>query len=133
MILNTMPIDGPHQKLVGRWEVIYAEICGEAEAMTRRVIESFDGKQHWWTIPGNLESYRFQYRIDALQTPMHIDIFDDEGALQGIFKFDGENLVLCFADDESQPRPAFHFDQHTRSESKNRPPRIDDGLRTRIG
>src|SRR4029078_11659595 len=57
--------------------------------------------------PATAEARKTAFRIDPSETPRRIDVISrDDRILRGIYRFDGDQLVICQQSKPEEPRPA---------------------------
>lgn len=94
--------------LAGSWEVVSMLIDGEANQIGEAILTCKDGS---YTLKiGDRQIEAGKYKLDAKADPKTIDLEitegDDRGKKQvGIWKFEKEQLVLCFAFPAADKRP----------------------------
>ena len=95
----------------GTWQVVKLEQAGED--LTDVVKEQsptmkFDGKKYTFTLGEAVEKGEFKLDPKAKTPTIDYDILEGEqkGKKQvGIYKFDGETLILCLAQEGAEARP----------------------------
>jgi uncharacterized protein (TIGR03067 family) len=96
----------PSSPLEGRWTIVREESSGTDL--------STDMTGKWWEFKGAMRFHKFdrkddpakcEYRIDATQTPPHIDLVSSGKVLNhGIYELKGDELTVCFSM-PPEPRP----------------------------
>jgi uncharacterized protein (TIGR03067 family) len=97
-----------HDPLAGSWEVVSMLIDGESNQISETVLTCEDGS--YMLKVGDRQIEAGKYKLDAKAEPKTIDLEitegDDRGKRQfGIWKFEKEELVLCFAFPAADQRP----------------------------
>ena len=100
-----------HEMLAGSWQ--FLSINDKGEKLGPRLVETRFARDGILTIadrqmtianPVTGEERTASYRIDPSKSPRRIDLITrDDRMLRGIYKFEGDNLVLCL-----QPERAEH-------------------------
>jgi uncharacterized protein (TIGR03067 family) len=106
-------IEAAHEMLAGDW--VIRSIVDDGQTLGPELIRAKfaqSGRIHVGTrtatriIPGTGERRVTAIRVDPTQHPAEIDIttrFDE--VLKGIYKFNGDRLILCLAKSEEDPKP----------------------------
>ncbi|QEH33345.1 hypothetical protein OJF2_18460 [Aquisphaera giovannonii] len=102
-----------HQMLAGTWKILAVTDNGDSfgpEIVRRKIAR--DGTlrvtdrlvSH--VNPETGETRTVAFTIDPSKFPRRIDLItDDDRTLPGIYKFEDDNLVVCYASREGRPRP----------------------------
>jgi uncharacterized protein (TIGR03067 family) len=106
-------LERAHRLLAGTWDVLMMVDDGEtlshdlirsklAEGARIRVVDrSFEIVN-----PATGEARTMAFRIDPSQTPRRIDVISrDDRILRGIYRFEGDQLVICHQSKPEEPRP----------------------------
>jgi uncharacterized protein (TIGR03067 family) len=101
--------DQPSDKdrLQGTWVADSAEFAGRPLSAdhAKKTILVFAGGQIRFTMPdGKIE--RGIFKLDSAVTPKEIDVIDEteQKGLLGIYRFDGDQLVVCMGQDRVRPK-----------------------------
>ncbi len=102
------------QKFQGQWEVV--ELVEDGKVIPKEAIREWlpSGGQFEiaenaiiFVSPHDGKKQVKLFSLDLTRSPKGIDLFTrDEKDVLGIYRFDGESLVICFSDPEESTRPA---------------------------
>jgi uncharacterized protein (TIGR03067 family) len=102
-----------HEMLAGSWQ--FVSISDRGENLGPKLVESrfardgvvvFANRKLTIVNPVTGETRAATYRIDPAKTPRRIDMITrDDRILRGIYKFEGDGLVLCLQPDDSKSLP----------------------------
>lgn len=106
-------IRSAHEMLSGKWQVLSVVDNGDQigpQLIRRKIIKNGQFRISQRVIthvnPETGETRTTGYVINPRKSPRHIDLITpDERTLKGIYKFEGDGLVVCYANRESEPRP----------------------------
>jgi uncharacterized protein (TIGR03067 family) len=103
-----------HDLLTGEWDILSIVDDGEtlgSELIRRRIAE--DGRMRFaqrsmtMVSPNGEQTRAMSFRIDPASIPSRIDFFTTfDSLLKGIYRFEGDTLVICMAKVEGDPRPS---------------------------
>ena len=103
-----------HEMLAGSWQ--FLSINDKGEKLGPKLVETRFARDGILTVadrrltianPVTGEERSATYRIDPSKSPRRIDLFTrDDRILRGIYKFEGDNLVICLQPDENGNVPA---------------------------
>nr|AUN35850.1 hypothetical protein [uncultured bacterium] len=106
-------VDPELKQFQGRWEVV--ELVEDGKVIPREAIREWlpSGGQFeisenaiLFTSPDDGKKHAKVFSLDATQYPRGIDLSTrDKKDGHGIYRFDGEQLIICFADPEESQRP----------------------------
>ena len=99
--------DKPAKKLDGKWDVTYMEIGGKEQKGGGSMVWEFDGEKASST--SGSDTVRFGIKRDDTADPKRVNLHRPEGdkglVMRGIYKFDGDMLILCVATSpDDQPK-----------------------------
>jgi uncharacterized protein (TIGR03067 family) len=112
------PADGDlaraHELLAGSWEFISLTEKGETlgpalirNRFARDGVLAVADRKMTIVSPDTGEKRSATYRIDPTKSPLQIDLVTrNDRIFRGIYKFEGENLVLCLQPGDSASRPS---------------------------
>lgn len=83
--------------LDGRWQMVKAEVMGKnlIDEQLKKTLHFAKGKV---TIPSENDKSGGTYKLDAKQSPGHIDMTSDKGpTTKGIYKVEKDRLVICMS------------------------------------
>jgi uncharacterized protein (TIGR03067 family) len=111
-----------HAMLAGTWQVVSVVDNGDrvgAELIRRKVVKDGQFRVGDRTIthvnPETGETRTTGFILNPLKSPRQIDLITpDERILKGIYRFDGDDLIVCYGNREESPRPEA-FDSPTGS------------------
>ncbi len=106
-------IRSAHAMLQGSWRVVSLVDNGDEigpQLVRRKMIKNGQIRIANRTIshvgPESGETKTTGYILNPLKSPRHIDLITpDERVLKGVYKFDGDDLIVCYANRENRPRP----------------------------
>ncbi len=97
------------EQIIGEWQVTKAVRGGRDEMDKKEAVLIFGKDTIQIREDGKIQPRdNANYRIDATQNPIHLDITVDMGPkerLLGILKLEGDELIICFSHDRGENRP----------------------------
>jgi uncharacterized protein (TIGR03067 family) len=106
-------LERAHRLLAGTWDVL--EMVDDGETLTRDLIRSklaaggrlrVVDRSFEIINPETGEARTTAFRIDPSQNPRRIDVISrDDRILRGIYRFEGDQLVICQQTKPEEPRP----------------------------
>jgi len=106
-------LERAHRLLAGTWDVL--EMVDDGETLTRDLIRSklaaggqirVVDRSFEIIKPDTGEARTTAFRIDPSQNPRRIDVISrDDRILRGIYRFEGDELVICQQTKPEEPRP----------------------------
>jgi uncharacterized protein (TIGR03067 family) len=106
-------IRAAHALLAGNWRVVSVMDNGDRigpELIRRKIVRNGQFRIANRTIthinPETGETRTTGYILNPSKSPRQIDLItQDERILKGIYKFEGDELIVCYSNRESDPRP----------------------------
>ena len=106
-------LERAHRLLAGTWDVL--EMVDDGETLSHDLIRSklAEGgrirvvdRSFEIVNPATGEARKTAFRIDPSETPRRIDVISrDDRILRGIYRFEGDQLVICQQSKPEEPRP----------------------------
>ena len=106
-------LERAHRLLAGTWDVL--EMVDDGETLSRDLIRSklaaggrirVVNRSFEIVNPDTGEARTTAFRIDPSQNPRRIDVISrDDRILRGIYRFEGDELVICQQSKPEEPRP----------------------------
>jgi len=108
LVQNPAPVQSDQDKMQGTWRIVrYYEFSSEP-GIGIRPAEPDQIAGNAWIRPGRTtEVYRL--KLDSTKSPKEVDLTATRLAnqfLKGIYKFEGDQLFICYSYDPALPRPA---------------------------
>ncbi|MFO0889585.1 MAG: TIGR03067 domain-containing protein [Isosphaeraceae bacterium] len=102
-----------HAMLQGTWQLVSVVDNGDVigpQLIRRKMAKNgafrVANRTITHTNPESGESKTIGYMINPAKSPRHIDLItQEERILKGIYKFEGDDLVVCYANRDNRPRP----------------------------